>query len=126
MLQNMLLLGSLRRPCWTVHRFEYTAMPFALLVSTPFLPSAHLLPTSSRDEQIWKRSCANTEIVTDTAMTAPIFEREGARDAIEALHPFQGIGAPKDIVSAVVFLALEDNSQITGVMMPVDGGYTAR
>jgi NAD(P)-dependent dehydrogenase (short-subunit alcohol dehydrogenase family) len=65
-------------------------------------------------------------IGTDTPMVAPIFAKEGVKESIEALHPFRGIGQPEDIARAVVFLASEDNSWMTGVMMPVDGGYTAR
>lgn len=63
---------------------------------------------------------------TETAMVAPIFAKEGVREAIEALHPFRGIGRPEDIARAAVFLASEDNSWMTRVIMPVDGGYTCR
>jgi len=46
--------------------------------------------------------------------------------AINAAHPFKGLGAPEDIAKVAVFLASEDASWVTGVSMPVDGGYTAR
>jgi len=62
---------------------------------------------------------------TQTAMTAPIWAR-GGREHLEPLHPFRGLGTPEDIARAVLFLASEDNSWMTGAMMPVDGGYGAK
>jgi NAD(P)-dependent dehydrogenase (short-subunit alcohol dehydrogenase family) len=41
------------------------------------------------------------------------------------MHPFRGFGEPEDIAKAVVFLASEDNTWITGIGLPVDGGYSA-
>jgi NAD(P)-dependent dehydrogenase (short-subunit alcohol dehydrogenase family) len=47
------------------------------------------------------------------------------KDHLQPLHPFRGLGAPEDIARAVLFLVSEESSWMTGVMMPVDGGYTA-
>lgn len=44
---------------------------------------------------------------------------------ISALHPFGGVGKAHDIVGAAVFLASDDASWVTGVCLPVDGGFTA-
>ena len=35
------------------------------------------------------------------------------------------IGQPEDIVNAAVFLASDESSYITGVNLPVDGGFSA-
>ncbi|KAF2204062.1 putative short chain type dehydrogenase [Delitschia confertaspora ATCC 74209] len=43
---------------------------------------------------------------------------------LEAMHPFRGLGEPEDIARAAVFLASEDASWVTGVGLPVDGGYS--
>jgi NAD(P)-dependent dehydrogenase (short-subunit alcohol dehydrogenase family) len=43
---------------------------------------------------------------------------------IQVRHPL-GLGTPEDIVGAAVFLASGDSNWITGVNLPVDGGYTA-
>lgn len=44
--------------------------------------------------------------------------------AVAARHPFKGLGTPQDIARAAVFLASEDAAWITGIGLPVDGGYT--
>jgi NAD(P)-dependent dehydrogenase (short-subunit alcohol dehydrogenase family) len=41
-------------------------------------------------------------------------------------HPIGRIGRAEEIASAVAFLASDDASFITGAILPVDGGYTAR
>ena len=62
---------------------------------------------------------------TQTAFTAPIWEDKDATSRIEGLHPFRGLGTPEDIARAAVFLASEEASWITGIGLPVDGGYSS-
>lgn len=38
-------------------------------------------------------------------------------------HPFGGMGDVEDVAKAAVFLASSEASWITGVPLPVDGGY---
>lgn len=60
-------------------------------------------------------------------MTEPLFANiQGLAQGLTAMHPFRGLGQPEDIARAILFLASEDNSWMTGAMMSVDGGYTAR
>jgi NAD(P)-dependent dehydrogenase (short-subunit alcohol dehydrogenase family) len=42
-----------------------------------------------------------------------------------ARHPLGRLGEPEDVAGAAFFLASDDASWITGVALPVDGGYTA-
>jgi NAD(P)-dependent dehydrogenase (short-subunit alcohol dehydrogenase family) len=42
-----------------------------------------------------------------------------------AMTPMQRIGRPEEIASAVLFLASDESSFITGVDLPVDGGTVA-
>jgi NAD(P)-dependent dehydrogenase (short-subunit alcohol dehydrogenase family) len=44
---------------------------------------------------------------------------------IDKAHPLGGMGDPDDVARAALFLASEDVRWVTGVNLPVDGGYTA-
>lgn len=74
-----------------------------------------------------KESFLIVDLGANTGMTAPIFAKnEGMAQGLATMHPFRGLGEPEDIARAILFLASEDNSWMTGAMMPVDGGYTAQ
>ena len=45
---------------------------------------------------------------------------------IEAMNPLIGIIEPSDVAAAIAFLASDDARFISGVTLPVDGGYTAK
>jgi NAD(P)-dependent dehydrogenase (short-subunit alcohol dehydrogenase family) len=60
---------------------------------------------------------------TRSSMTAPIWEKPKAITWITAQHPFRGPGETKDIARAALFLASEDAGWITGIGLPVDGGF---
>ena len=59
-------------------------------------------------------------------MTQNLTEKEEGREFLEALHPMGRLGEDREIASAAAFLVSDDASFITGVALPVDGGYTAR
>ena len=46
--------------------------------------------------------------------------------AIERMHPMGRIGEPAEVAKAILFLASDDASFITGAILPVDGGYLAQ
>jgi NAD(P)-dependent dehydrogenase (short-subunit alcohol dehydrogenase family) len=50
---------------------------------------------------------------------------EGAARAVAESVPQGRIAEPGDVAAAIVYLASEDASHITGASLPVDGGYTA-
>lgn len=45
---------------------------------------------------------------------------------VERMHPMARLGEPAEVAKAIVFLASDDASFITGVVLPVDGGYLAQ
>jgi NAD(P)-dependent dehydrogenase (short-subunit alcohol dehydrogenase family) len=40
-------------------------------------------------------------------------------------HPLRRFGKPEEVAAAIVWLASEEASFVTGVTLPIDGGYTA-
>ena len=64
----------------------------------------------------------------------PLFEREAVqigmtvdeyRTVLNEYHPIGRIGTPAEAAAAVAFLASDDAAFVTGVLLPVDGGYSA-
>jgi NAD(P)-dependent dehydrogenase (short-subunit alcohol dehydrogenase family) len=66
--------------------------------------------------------------VCDTPLLRQWLESQAEKDDIlkrmGTEHPLGRIGYPEDIGRAVAFLASEDAAFITGVTLPVDGGFT--
>lgn len=50
---------------------------------------------------------------------------EAARGEVAAAIPQGRVATPEDVAAAVVFLSSDRARHITGVNLPVDGGYTA-
>ena len=62
----------------------------------------------------------------ETELTRGARDDAARSDAIVARTPFGRWGKPDDIGGAVVFLCSEGAGFITGTVLPVDGGYTAK
>lgn len=63
--------------------------------------------------------------VTETPMTAALLADPAWREAMVAKHPLGRFGRPEDVAAAILFLSSDEAAYITGVALPVDGGYTA-
>jgi NAD(P)-dependent dehydrogenase (short-subunit alcohol dehydrogenase family) len=64
----------------------------------------------------------------DTPLLRSVFELEAMaeiRNEIEQAHQLGRFGQPVEIANAALFLASDEASFVTGVALPVDGGYTA-
>jgi NAD(P)-dependent dehydrogenase (short-subunit alcohol dehydrogenase family) len=69
-----------------------------------------------------------------TAVQTPLVENfirsspdpEEMRQRMEKMNPIPGMPTPEDVAAAALFLASDEAAFITGVALPIDGGYTAR
>jgi NAD(P)-dependent dehydrogenase (short-subunit alcohol dehydrogenase family) len=71
-------------------------------------------------------NCVCPGTIEGTGMTWNVRDDPGTRDALIAKHPMGRLGTPEDVAGAVLFLAGDDASFITGLALPVDGGRHIR
>lgn len=69
-------------------------------------------------------NCVCPGFVRTPLMDGLVQDPERLRKIIE-LHPLGRLGTPEDVANAVVFLASEESSWITGHALVVDGGFCA-
>ena len=63
--------------------------------------------------------------VIETPMTAPFFSDPSWYQPLKDRHPLGRFGKPADVAAAILYLASDEAEFVTGVALPVDGGYTA-
>lgn len=63
--------------------------------------------------------------IIETPMTKDMLSDEKSKEGLMARIPKKRLGQPKDVASAAVFLASEENDYVTGVTLFVDGGWLA-
>jgi NAD(P)-dependent dehydrogenase (short-subunit alcohol dehydrogenase family) len=56
-------------------------------------------------------------------MTQNLQSNPAVLETISDAHPLGGMGSPEDVARAAVVFASDDVRWITGVALPVDGGY---
>lgn len=66
------------------------------------------------------------QAIASQAKRLGIADTEQIRKLSAEKHPMGRIAETADIANAILFLASDDSAFMTGVSMPVDGGYTAQ
>ena len=61
----------------------------------------------------------------DTPLTAPVMSDPAWRARMLPRYPMARFGHAEDIAAAILYLASDEAAFVTGVALPVDGGYTA-
>ena len=61
----------------------------------------------------------------ETPLTAALMADPGWRDTTRRKYPLGRFGHVEDVAAAILYLASDEASFVTGVALPVDGGYTA-
>ena len=64
--------------------------------------------------------------IVETDMTEPYLRTEADRAMAVAEHPIGRIGMPDDVANAILYLASDDSSWVTGTILPVDGGISIK
>jgi NAD(P)-dependent dehydrogenase (short-subunit alcohol dehydrogenase family) len=102
------------------NRLGYNASKGALVAMTRAM-AVDLAPRGIRANAV-APGTIDTPMLRDHMATVPDVDAE-MRDIV-GLHPLARIGEPAEVAAAVLFLASDESSFITGVILPVDGGYT--
>lgn len=66
----------------------------------------------------------DTPMITEYLKKVP--NKKQAKEGLKNMHPLGRMGKPEEVANAVLFLASEESSFITGQAIAVDGGFTAR
>ena len=60
----------------------------------------------------------------ETELTKPVLDTDTFQQFAKTHVPMQRYGQPGELDAAAIFLASKEASYVTGVILPVDGGYT--
>jgi NAD(P)-dependent dehydrogenase (short-subunit alcohol dehydrogenase family) len=63
----------------------------------------------------------NTRLIADM-----VSENPAMHEQLVASHPLGRIAEPEEVADAIMYLATSKSSYVTGIALPVDGGYLAR
>jgi len=59
-------------------------------------------------------------------MIEPYLQDENAKKILENSFPLMRIGEPEDVANAILFLASDESKWVTGTVMTIDGGISAK
>lgn len=71
-------------------------------------------------------NCICPGLVETPMLQRIIGNRDTVRDRLVSRSPFPRLGQPEDIANAALYLASDEAGFVTGIALPVDGGYIAQ
>jgi NAD(P)-dependent dehydrogenase (short-subunit alcohol dehydrogenase family) len=66
------------------------------------------------------RSCSYVRLIADM-----LAENPAMHERLVASHPLGRVAEPEEVADAIIYLATAKSSYVTGIALPVDGGYLA-
>lgn len=109
------LVGSMLMPVYSAAKFAVVGL------------SKSLAQTLAPDKIRVNALCPG---LTETPMLPQFMSRGGSVDEATKRYlvgvPMQRVGTAEEMAYAALFLASDEASYVTGIALPVDGGYTAR
>jgi 3-oxoacyl-[acyl-carrier protein] reductase len=61
-----------------------------------------------------------------SSIIEPYLQDEAAKKVLESTFPLRKVGEPEDIAGAVTYLCSDDSKWVTGTVLIVDGGVSAK
>lgn len=71
-------------------------------------------------------NCICPGLVETPMLQRIIGNRDTVRERLVSRSPFPRLGRPEDIANAALYLASDEAGFVTGIALPVDGGYSAQ
>lgn len=96
----------------------------------PYAASKHAVNGLTRSAALeYAKQGIRINAVAPAAIETDMYDRLTEvvpRDMMTALHPIGRVGKPAEIADAVVWLASPQATFVTGLILPIDGGFTAQ
>lgn len=105
----------------TASALALTAVP----QSAPYVSSKHALAGLTKTAALeYAKSGIRINAVCPGGIVTPLLENAGSASLV-AIHPMGRLGTVEEIAAAVLWLASDESSFVTGILLPVDGGWVA-
>jgi len=74
----------------------------------------------------WCERGDDVQLVNTPLIADRVSENPTTHEHLVASHPLGRMAEPEEVADVIVYLATSKSSYVTGVALPVDGGYLAR
>ena len=62
---------------------------------------------------------------TETPLLAGVLKTKAEYQALAEQHPMKRLATPQEVAYGALFLASDESAFVTGIALPIDGGFTA-